>query len=77
MDVFSFGIVMYEIWQLGEQPYTDMGLADIFAGVMTGSLRPRVPPDCDPEWAALMQVGALLGRLGAVVVGAEGTETSR
>lgn len=55
VDVFSFGIVMYEIWQLGEQPYTDMGLADIFAGVMTGSLRPRVPPDCDPEWAALMQ----------------------
>ncbi|EFJ42097.1 hypothetical protein VOLCADRAFT_121569 [Volvox carteri f. nagariensis] len=55
VDVFSFGIVLWEIWQLGEQPYSSYSLADIFAGVMTGSLRPGVPGDCDPDWAALMQ----------------------
>ncbi|KAG2487029.1 hypothetical protein HYH03_014275 [Edaphochlamys debaryana] len=55
VDVFSFGIVLWEIWCLGEQPYNSISLADIFAGVMTGTLRPGVPPDCDPDWAALMQ----------------------
>ncbi|GIL91433.1 hypothetical protein Vretimale_17815 [Volvox reticuliferus] len=55
VDVFSFGIVLWEIWQLGEQPYSSYSLADIFAGVMTGSLRPGLPSDCDPDWAALMK----------------------
>lgn len=61
VDVFSFGVVLWEIWQLGEQPYNSYSLADIFAGVMTGSLRPGVPPGCDPEWADLMQVGGSCG----------------
>ncbi|GLC67062.1 hypothetical protein PLESTF_000510900 [Pleodorina starrii] len=55
VDVFSFGVVLWEIWQLGEQPYSSYNLADIFAGVMTGSLRPGVPADCDQDWAELMQ----------------------
>ncbi|GFR48700.1 hypothetical protein Agub_g10656, partial [Astrephomene gubernaculifera] len=55
VDVFSFGIVLWEIWRCGEQPYAELGLADIFAGVMTGSLRPGVPLDCHPHWAELMQ----------------------
>ncbi|GIL68399.1 hypothetical protein Vafri_21652 [Volvox africanus] len=54
VDVFSFAIVLWEIWQLGEQPYSSYSLADIFAGVMTGSLRPDLPSDCDPDWATLM-----------------------
>ncbi|GLI71474.1 hypothetical protein VaNZ11_016612 [Volvox africanus] len=55
VDVFSFAIVLWEIWQLGEQPYSSYSLADIFAGVMTGSLRPDLPSDCDPDWATLMK----------------------
>lgn len=56
VDVFSFGICMWEIWTLGEQPYPNLSLQEIFAGVMTGTLRPGLPPGCDPAWASLMQV---------------------
>lgn len=55
MDIFSFGVVLWEIWTLGEQPYPNLSLQEIFAGVMTGTLRPSLPPGCDPAWAALMQ----------------------
>jgi hypothetical protein len=46
---------MWEIWTLGEQPYPNLSLQEIFAGVMTGTLRPALPPGCDPAWASLMQ----------------------
>jgi hypothetical protein len=58
VDVFSFGVVLWEIWTLGDQPYPNLSLQEIFAGVMTGTLRPAVPPGCDPEWVQLMQVRA-------------------
>jgi hypothetical protein len=57
VDVFSFGIVLWEVWTLGEQPYPNLSLQEIFAGVMTGTLRPAIPGGCDPAWASLMQVG--------------------
>jgi hypothetical protein len=56
VDVFSFGVVLWEIWTLGDQPYPNLSLQEIFAGVMTGTLRPAVPPGCDPAWVSLMQV---------------------
>eukprot|EP00878_Enallax_costatus_P024117 GHUV01025710.1.p1 GENE.GHUV01025710.1~~GHUV01025710.1.p1 ORF type:complete len:282 (+),score=84.24 GHUV01025710.1:565-1410(+) len=55
VDVFSFGVVLWEIWTLGEQPYPNLSLQEIFAGVMTGTLRPAMPPGCDPAWVSLMQ----------------------
>lgn len=55
VDVFSFGIVLWEIWTLGEQPYPNLSLQEIFAGVMTGTLRPAIPPGCDQDWVQLMQ----------------------
>ncbi|WIA10613.1 hypothetical protein OEZ85_010795 [Tetradesmus obliquus] len=55
VDVFSFGVVLWEIWTLGDQPYPNLSLQEIFAGVMTGTLRPAVPPGCDPAWVSLMQ----------------------
>ena len=58
--MFSFGVVLWEIWTLGEQPYPNLSLQEIFAGVMTGTLRPAIPPGCDPDWVQLMQVGGLL-----------------
>jgi len=66
VDVFSFGICMWEIWTLGEQPYPNLSLQEIFAGVMTGTLRPSLPGGCDPAWASLMQVG-LVGLVGGWV----------
>lgn len=57
VDVFSFGVVLWEIWTLGDQPYPNLSLQEIFAGVMTGTLRPAIPPGCDPAWVSLMQVG--------------------
>ena len=33
-----------------------METAEIFAGVLTGTLRPDIPPGMDTEWAALMEV---------------------
>jgi hypothetical protein len=56
VDVFSFGIVLWEIWTLGEQPYPNKSLQEIFAGVLTGNIRPQIPPNCDPLWASLMAV---------------------
>lgn len=55
VDVFSFGVVLWEIWTLGDQPYPNLSLQEIFAGVMTGTLRPAIPPGCDPAWVSLMQ----------------------
>lgn len=54
--MFSYGVVLWEIWTLGEQPYPNLSLQEIFAGVMTGTLRPAIPPGCDADWAQLMQV---------------------
>ena len=54
VDVFSFGVVLWEIWQLGEVPYGGRGMSEIWQGVMSGTLRPEVPADCDPAWAELM-----------------------
>jgi hypothetical protein len=55
VDVFSFGVVLWEIWMLGATPYQEVSsMAEIFQGVMDGVLRPRIPEGCDPAWEALM-----------------------
>jgi len=54
VDVFSFGVVMWEIWQLGETPYNHLNMSQIFNGVMSDTLRPSVPDDCHPLWTSLM-----------------------
>ncbi|XP_022753369.1 uncharacterized protein LOC111301727 isoform X2 [Durio zibethinus] len=54
IDVYSFGIVMWELLT-GEEPYADIHCASIIGGIVNSNLRPKVPTWCDPEWKALME----------------------
>ncbi|KAH7683665.1 Non-specific serine/threonine protein kinase protein [Dioscorea alata] len=54
VDVFSFGIVMWEILT-GEEPYANMHYGAIIGGIVNNTLRPPLPASCDPEWRRLME----------------------
>ncbi|KAL0862713.1 hypothetical protein Bca101_041831 [Brassica carinata] len=54
VDVFSFGIVLWEILT-GEEPYANMHYGAIIGGIVNNTLRPTVPSYCDPEWRMLME----------------------
>ncbi|XAR56919.1 Non-specific serine/threonine protein kinase [Bertholletia excelsa] len=54
VDVFSFGIVLWEILT-GEEPYANMHYGAIIGGIVNNTLRPTIPSLCDPEWRRLME----------------------
>ncbi|XWS55387.1 hypothetical protein CRYUN_Cryun10bG0169900 [Craigia yunnanensis] len=54
VDVFSFGIVLWEILT-GEEPHANMHYGAIIGGIVSNTLRPPVPSYCDPEWKLLME----------------------
>uniref|UniRef100_A0A2N9ELH7 Protein kinase domain-containing protein n=1 Tax=Fagus sylvatica TaxID=28930 RepID=A0A2N9ELH7_FAGSY len=54
VDVFSFGIVLWEILT-GEEPYANMHYGAIIGGIVNNTLRPTIPSYCDPEWRILME----------------------
>ncbi|XP_041002309.1 uncharacterized protein LOC121248027 [Juglans microcarpa x Juglans regia] len=54
VDVYSFGIVMWEILT-GEKPYANLLSEEIIAGKIKGNLRPEIPSWCDPTWRSLME----------------------
>ncbi|KAJ0231780.1 Serine-threonine/tyrosine-protein kinase [Hirschfeldia incana] len=54
VDVFSFGIVLWEILT-GEEPYANMHYGAIIGGIVNNTLRPTIPAFCDDEWRRLME----------------------
>eukprot|EP00798_Chlamydomonas_sp_ICE-L_P029770 gene29770-5373_t len=52
-DVFSFGIVMWELLT-GQVPHGDMTPLQAAVGVVQQGLRPALPSDCPPSFAAVM-----------------------
>ncbi|KAK9055661.1 hypothetical protein SSX86_026746 [Deinandra increscens subsp. villosa] len=54
VDVFSFGITMWEILT-GEEPYANMHCGAIIGGIVKDTLRPVIPDRCEPEWKKLME----------------------
>ncbi|XP_004488775.1 uncharacterized protein [Cicer arietinum] len=54
VDVFSFGIVLWEILT-GEEPYANMHYGAIIGGIVNNTLRPSIPSYCDLEWRTLME----------------------
>ncbi|MED6180820.1 hypothetical protein PIB30_013903 [Stylosanthes scabra] len=54
VDVFSFGIVMWELLT-GEEPYADLHYGAIIGGIVSNTLRPPVPESCDSNWRLLME----------------------
>lgn len=54
VDVFSFGISMWEILT-EEEPYADMHCGAIIGGIVKNTLRPPIPEHCDPDWRELME----------------------
>ncbi|MCL7050473.1 hypothetical protein MKW94_012679 [Papaver nudicaule] len=54
VDVFSYGIVMWELLT-GEEPYADLHYGAIIGGIVSNTLRPAVPESCDTEWRSLME----------------------
>ncbi|PKI75717.1 hypothetical protein CRG98_003860 [Punica granatum] len=54
IDVYSFGIVMWELLT-GEEPYENLRSEEIIAGIINGNLRPNIPSWCDPVWRSLME----------------------
>ncbi|KAF8393254.1 hypothetical protein HHK36_021495 [Tetracentron sinense] len=54
VDVYSFGIVMWELLT-GEEPYAGLRSEEIIVGIIKGDLQPEVPSWCDPAWRSLME----------------------
>ncbi|KAK9280902.1 hypothetical protein L1049_003793 [Liquidambar formosana] len=54
VDVFSFGVAMWEILT-GEEPYANMHCGAIIGGILKNTLRPPIPERCDSGWRKLME----------------------
>ncbi|KAM3930662.1 inactive tyrosine-protein kinase 7 [Leptodactylus fuscus] len=54
-DVWSFGVLLWEVFTLGEMPYTTMADDEVLAGLQGGSLKLSAPENCSSRYYKLMQ----------------------
>ncbi|KAL6002144.1 hypothetical protein ACLOJK_037592 [Asimina triloba] len=54
VDVFSFGIALWEILT-GEEPYANMHCGEVIGGIVNNNLRPPIPKRCNSKWRELME----------------------
>jgi hypothetical protein len=54
IDVFSFGVVMWEIATGGGEPYGASASPEAVMAAVRAGARPPLPHGCDARWAALM-----------------------
>jgi len=53
-DVYSLAIVLWELFS-GEVPFQGWSMLDLLNGVCKDNLRPKIPIDCPPEYAELIE----------------------
>ncbi|XP_067319585.1 inactive tyrosine-protein kinase 7 isoform X2 [Anolis sagrei] len=54
-DVWSFGVVMWEIFTLGEMPYSKLADEEVLAGLQSGKMKLPHPEGCPSKLYKLMQ----------------------
>ncbi|XP_051508295.1 inactive tyrosine-protein kinase 7-like isoform X1 [Myxocyprinus asiaticus] len=53
-DVWAFGVLMWEVFSVGELPYTTLNDEDVLEGLQTGKLSLSPPENCPPLVFSLM-----------------------
>ncbi|XP_029926803.1 inactive tyrosine-protein kinase 7 [Myripristis murdjan] len=53
-DVWAFGVLMWEVFSLGEMPYTKLNDDEVLEGLQTGKLKLPVPEGCPSKVYKLM-----------------------
>ncbi|XP_063731521.1 inactive tyrosine-protein kinase 7 isoform X1 [Eleginops maclovinus] len=53
-DVWAFGVLMWEVFSLGEMPYTKLSDDEVLEGLQTGKLKLPVPDGCPSKIYKLM-----------------------
>uniref|UniRef100_A0A8D0FZR7 Inactive tyrosine-protein kinase 7 n=1 Tax=Sphenodon punctatus TaxID=8508 RepID=A0A8D0FZR7_SPHPU len=54
-DVWSFGVLMWEVFTLGEMPYTKLADDEVLAGLQSGKMKLPHPEGCPSKLYKLMQ----------------------
>lgn len=55
VDIYSFGVVLWEIWEMGEMPYPKLSSYDLIKGIVEGTLELKCLQECDQTWEDLMK----------------------